>query len=139
MSGKSRPLGPWALGKQLGQGGNATVYRATRDDWDRPVALKVIWGARSSRVYGRFANEVKILRNLDGEPGVLPLLDAHVPRTPTDADPPWLAMPEATLISEALADAGKPIVVEATCEIASTLARLADSHDLGVVPKHVRQ
>jgi serine/threonine protein kinase len=131
MSERRRNVGPWTLGEQLGQGGNATVFRATRDGLEQPIALKVIWAATSNDTYRRFANEVAILRHLHGEPGILPLLDAHIPEAPSEDDPPWLAMPEATLIADALADASTEAIITAVREIAVTLAHLAAAHELG--------
>ena len=39
---RGKQVGPWTLGEQLGRGGNATAWVATRGNDDESVALKVI-------------------------------------------------------------------------------------------------
>jgi hypothetical protein len=119
-------IGPWTLGDRLGVGGNATVWRASRDGGD-DVALKVIKTTKTQHEpYRRFVQEIEFLRELGDFPGVLPLLDAHLPQRPSSADPAWLAMPIATPIATALAEAPLVTIVAALAEIAGTLARLAE-------------
>jgi serine/threonine protein kinase len=62
---------------------------------------------------------------------VLPLLDAYLPDKPSKDDRPWLAMPVATPIAEALDGAELETVVDALAQIAETLARLAAEHKVG--------
>lgn len=121
-----RTLGPWQLHELLGKGGNAEVYRAT-DDNGREVALKVIKTRRADKEpYQRFVKEIETLRTLTDTTGVLALVDSHLPDVPSKADRPWLAMPVATLLNEALEDEPLEVVVEAVATIATTLARLHD-------------
>jgi serine/threonine protein kinase len=126
LAEERRTVGPWLLGERLGRGGNATVWKATRPGTGGAVALKVINATKAQREsYRRFVQEIEFLRSLRDEDGVLPLLDAHLPDRPSATERPWLAMPIATLIREALD--GKPleVVVAAAAEVAATLARLA--------------
>lgn len=126
MTGEQRRIGPWTVHEEIGKGGNAKVYRAERDG-EEPIALKVLDGRKlGDERYRRFAQEIKFLRSLGPCPGVLPLLDAHLPATPTRADPPWLAMPIAKLIARAVMDLPLDQVVNAVSQIASTLAQLAE-------------
>lgn len=122
----SRSFGKWVRGARIGGGGNADVYRATRDDLPDGVALKVL---RSRKVQGepykRFRQEVKVLRELGGFVGVLPVIDANLPERPTAGDPAWLAMPLANPVAEALTGQPSEIVIEAVAQIADTLTRLA--------------
>lgn len=119
-------ISPWTLREKLGAGGNATIWRASRDHGNN-VALKVINTTKTRHEpYRRFVQEIEFLRGLGDFPGVLPLLDAHLPQRPQGADRAWLAMPVATPIAEALAEAPLEIVVAALAEIAVTLARLAE-------------
>lgn len=118
-------VGPWTLHERMGRGGNATVWRATRQGSASPVALKLITTTKVEKEpYRRFIREIEFLRQHQAIAGVLPLLDAHLPDEPSKADPPWLAMPIAVPISNALD--GKPLadVVAAVAAIAETLARL---------------
>jgi serine/threonine protein kinase len=122
---QGQTVGPWTLGERLGRGGNATVWNATRSAAEPTVALKIINATRVEREpYQRFVREIEFLREHQEVPGLLPLLDAHLPSQPTRKDQPWLAMPVATPIAKALD--GRPLgdVVEAVAAIADTLARL---------------
>lgn len=132
MAGEHKTLGPWMLHEKLGSGGNATVWKATRGDVDQPVALKVLNTHRSGREqYRRFVREIEFLRSLDDPDGVLPLLEAYLPENPTKDDRPWLAMPIATPIGEALKGQPLETVVSALAQISETLARLAEQHGVG--------
>jgi len=120
----ARNIGPWSIHERLGKVGNAKVWRAT-DSGGREVALKVIDAIHEQREqYKRFVREIGFLRSLEDTTGVLPLIDAHLPDTPTDEDRPWLAMPIATPIADALRDQPLETVVEAMATIAETLTRL---------------
>ena len=136
MADEPKMLGPWALHEKLGSGGNATVWKASRDNGDL-VALKVVNTHKAGREpYRRFVREIEFLRSLDSPDGVLPLLDAHLPENPTKDDRPWLAMPIARPIAEALEGQPLEAVVAALAEIAGTLARLAAEH--GVAHRDIK-
>jgi serine/threonine protein kinase len=112
------------LHERLGKGGNAKVWRAT-DSGGREVALKVIDAIHEQREqYKRFVREIEFLRSVEDTTGVLPLIDAHLPDAPSEDDRPWLAMPIATPITDALHDQPLETVVEALATVATTLARL---------------
>lgn len=133
MSSESRgqAVGPWTLREQLDRGGNGTVWKATRPDAETVVALKVLNVTKiEHESYKRFVREIGFLRQHQGTPGLLPLLDSHLPDEPSKADRPWLAMPIATPIARSLA--GRPLadVVEAVAAIADTLARLQADSDI---------
>lgn len=121
-------IGPWTLLEPLGRGGNATVWKASRTVDDDVIALKVLDVRRpTSERYIRFRDEIAVLQTLTGEPGILPLLDHHLPDAPTGRQPAWLAMPVAIPIQDALgARPNLEDVVAVGAEIATTLARLAD-------------
>jgi hypothetical protein len=122
-------VGPWTLHEQLGQGGNGTVWKATRSD--AAIALKVLNSTKiEQESYKRFVREVNFLREHQGMPGLLPLLDSHLPEQPSKADRPWLAMPIATPIAQSLAGRSLADVVEAVATIAGTLARLQSDFDI---------
>jgi serine/threonine protein kinase len=132
-----RRVGPWTLGDRLGRGGNATVWRATRDGESSTVALKVINVNKVQREpYQRFVREIAFLREHQGVEGLLPLVDAYLPNEPTKAEIPWLAMPIAKPISEALQ--GRPLadVVSAVGTIADTLWRL--QRDFGIAHRDIK-
>ncbi len=129
-----RLVGPWQLAEKLGKGGNATVYRASRDDGRSFVALKVVRAKKpNSERFKRFLSEVSILARLNGRPGILPMLDHS---TEEGADEAWMAMPIATPIADALRD-GFVLdeVIAAAAEIARTLATL---HDEGISHRDIK-
>lgn len=124
-------VGPWTASEVLGRGGNATVWKATRIGEPAPVALKVLNVTKTEHEsYKRFTREIGFLRDHQDVPGLLPLLDAHLPEQPSRADRAWLAMPVATPITEALAGEPLPTVVAAMAVIADTLARLQAEYNI---------
>ncbi len=124
-------IGPWRCLEQIGSGGNGIVWRAISADGAQQVALKVVKTKKpDAEPYRRFVREIAFLRDLGPFEGVLPVIDAHLPEPPS-TDRPWLAMPIATPIVEALADASLDTVIEAVHAIAATLTRLADEHQVG--------
>lgn len=130
-------LGDWTLFEILGTGGNGVVWRARHID-GRAAALKVLKFSvgPSSKAYRRFKAEVASLQRLAGERGVLPIIEHNLPERPTASDPPWLAMPIATEIDQALgAGASLTDVVIAVCSIAETLATL---HEQGFVHRDIK-
>jgi serine/threonine protein kinase len=119
----SGKVGPWEIGRKLGSGGNAEVYEATGLA-DRHVALKLIYQRNATgESYRRFVREIEFLRSLDDTDGILPLLDAYLPPEPTK-DRPWLAMPIAVPIRDALQERPLSEVVAGLASVAKTLARL---------------
>jgi serine/threonine protein kinase len=127
---EEKQIGPYRILGTLGAGGNATVYRAVRDD-EVEVALKVRAGKLTSEPYRRFKQEIETLQLIGGFTGVLPVLDARIPDSPSKDEPAWLAMPIARPIRDDLATAKLEQVVVAVAAIADTLARLQDEHGLG--------
>jgi Tol biopolymer transport system component/tRNA A-37 threonylcarbamoyl transferase component Bud32 len=66
----------YRLGRELGQGGMATVYLAEDLKHDRRVAIKVLHPELSAAVGGeRFLAEIKVTANLQ-HPHILPLFDS---------------------------------------------------------------
>ena len=87
-SWEGRMLGPYRVGRQLGQGGMGAVYEAEREDVRKRVALKVVRGALGAPdLVRRFLLERQVLAHLD-HPGIASLLDAGM----LDDGTPWLAM-----------------------------------------------
>lgn len=128
---RGQRVGQWTLHEHLGHGGNGNVWMATRPGAETAVALKILTVTKiEHESYKRFVREVSFLRQHQGTPGLLPLLDSHLPDQPSKADRPWLAMPVATPIAQSLA--GRPLtdVVEAVATIAETLARLQTEFDI---------
>ena len=84
-------LGAWTLDSELGRGGMAVVYRATRSDGiaRQEAAVKVLTlGALGATGRERFQREAEILARLN-HPNITPLVDSGV----TGDGTCWLAMP----------------------------------------------
>ena len=84
-------LGAWTLESELGRGGMAVVYRASRSDGmaRQEAALKVLTlGALGATGRERFQREVEILARLN-HPNITPLVDSGTGPDGTC----WLAMP----------------------------------------------
>jgi tetratricopeptide (TPR) repeat protein len=72
-----RPIGPYRILRELGQGGMAVVYLARRDDaaFEKEVAIKIVRGGpASTSLMQRFYEERRILATLD-HPNIARLLD----------------------------------------------------------------
>ncbi|MGH2739855.1 MAG: protein kinase domain-containing protein [Actinomycetota bacterium] len=118
-------IGPWRLNRLLGSGANAEVWEAGNERGDI-AAVKVLHRvAPDSEPYKRFRDEISILREVGDLPGVLPIVDFHLPDKPSRGNPAWLAMPVATPIRKALSEASVETVVDAVASIAETLSGLA--------------
>ena len=89
-AGSGTRIGPYELGAEIGRGGMAVVYEATRvsDDMRKRVAIKLISDpSRGAEMARRFARERRILATLE-HPHIAALLDGGT----TDLGTPWFAM-----------------------------------------------
>ena len=120
-------IGPWTLGKPLGRGGNAEVWRAQRQGFSES-ALKILFSRNpNAEAYRRFRDEIAILSELKQFAGILPMLDHSLPSHPSKNRPAWLALPIAIDVTSALGP--RPdleVVIGAVAVIARTLAKLAE-------------
>ena len=117
-------LGRWTLvgTKELGSGGNGSVWQVRTDGDPARYAIKIL---KSNTPYfrSRFAAEVTVLAEHPGD-GVLPLIDSHLATEPGDVS--WFVMPYAKPLREALGDLASPeTVLDAVATYAEALARLA--------------
>jgi serine/threonine protein kinase len=125
-----RRAGSWELGEKLGKGGNATVWAAVHAETGEAAAVKLLNAKkRETERFLRFVREIETLAALGKFDGVLPVVDFSLPEG--GAEDPWLAMPIATPIRDALTGQPLELVVEALQAVADTLARLAEEHSLG--------
>jgi serine/threonine protein kinase len=123
-------VGCWKLGEELGKGGNATVWAAVHAETGETAAVKLLdTKKRESERFLRFVREIETLAGLGEFDGVLPVLDFSL--RSSSGEQPWLAMPVATPMRDALAGAPLERVVGAVRAVADTLGRLAEEHDRG--------
>ena len=121
-----RRLGPFTLIREMGSTTHSRVWEAIDGQGTR-VAIKELRTRRIDKEpYVRFRDEVSFHR-AGPPPGVLPVIGAEVPETPSGERPAWLAMPIAQTVREALGDAPTlDEVVGAIRAFATTLAGLAE-------------
>ncbi len=89
VDGEERRLGPYRLLRELGRGGQGSVWLAEDVRLARKVALKVL-ASRFETVSDdrrrRFRREAEVIARME-HPGICPIYDADI-----DADTPWIAM-----------------------------------------------
>jgi serine/threonine protein kinase/tetratricopeptide (TPR) repeat protein len=125
----------YALERELGRGGMATVYLARDLRHDRPVAVKVMTQELSAEIGSqRFALEVRTTAQLN-HPHILPLLDSG-----EAAGHLYYVMPvvEGESLEERLARDGSLPAEEAARIVAGAARALAHAHDRGVVHRDVK-
>ena len=117
-------IGRWKILSYLGGGSNGEVWEA-EDRSGKRVALKIL----RSRIYSkRFLDEIKLYRSLGDQPGILPLVDSHIPtrNERKSGDRAWLAMEVAEPLTDHLgSNPDLALVVTAIKEYAATLISLA--------------
>lgn len=135
MLDRGATVGKWTVVAFVERGGNGEVYEVTDTDGNR-AALKLLSDGRPDRIpYARFVREIAVVRDLAGTPGVLPIVDAHLPTVPGRRDRPWYVMPRATPVSDAFAEAGVTAVVAAVAHLAEALAQV---HDDGLAHRDLK-
>ncbi len=127
-------LGPFEIGRKLGQGGMGAVYLARHAGLDRPVALKVLLDDGSDpEIHARFAAEAKNVARLR-HPGIVSIFDVG------EADGRrFIAMEyiEGEPLDRLIAAKRPP--VRWSLGIARDVARaIAHAHDAGVVHRDLK-
>jgi len=128
-------LGRWSVVRFIDDGGNGEVWGVVDED-DQPAALKVLRDYRGDSVpYERFCREISAVQALGEHPGVLPILDVHLPDEPRRRDRAWYVMPLARPLAEVLEDGAVTDVVAAIASLAETLAEL---HERGIAHRDLK-
>jgi len=121
-----RRFGQFVVVSQIATTTHSRVWEAMAPGGEH-VAVKELKTHRlDAEPYRRFRDEVAF-HTTGPHPGVLPVLEGHVPATPSGEDPAWLAMPIAETVRAALGT-GPTLdeVVQAVSTYAATLAHLAE-------------
>lgn len=123
------------LGRSLGAGGNANVYRGTPTGSKVPVAVKFLVNLDPKR-YTRFCDEVQVVTDrLKASPHVLPILRSNFPATPDSTCVPWYSMPVATT----LLDHTKPLkAIERFAVMLKLSEGLASLHENQVAHRDIK-
>ncbi len=121
----------------IGEGGFATVYRATQPAFGRDVAVKVLDRRPSDeRVLAIFAKECRAVGRLSGHPHVVEVYETGT----TSGGQPYLVMqllPGGSL-ADAIAD-GRPLpLAEAVARLTEVADILSDAHALGVLHRDIK-
>jgi hypothetical protein len=119
---EGKRVGDWTCLHPRGEGGNADVWEAAHHQGHHG-AVKVVRDQRPDRAaYTRFVREIETLRSLTPRPGVVGVLDDHLPEQPSRGDFAWLVMPVAQPLRTALSGRSVADVVAAFGDVADTLA-----------------
>ena len=126
-------IGDWTLGPQLGKGGNARVFKATKSD-GTVGALKLFYKT-NKKTLGRYKSEILAMQVLSGISGVLPLLDEYVPRSHKGNNKIWFVLPVATPLTHSVSPADYISILKAVARISSTIMQM---HDIGMAHRDIK-
>jgi serine/threonine protein kinase len=129
MRKQQQTMGGWELGPQIGEGGNAEVFRVTRKE--EIGAMKILSAHhREPKRLARFRDEIEAMRRCLDIVGVLPVFDFGVPDV-ADQTQPWVVMGLAAPISEAL---GREPPLRRVVEAVRDIARVLESMQMHANP-----
>jgi serine/threonine-protein kinase len=129
-------FGSWRLVKPLGWGGNGTVWLA-RNGQSTQCAIKFlnrIAGKNKQKVYTRFRSEVSVVRQNQGIPGILPIIEFSLPES-IEGEIPWYIMPVATPLPKYLEAKNLEEVMTIIVDIGHTLIKL---HKQGISHRDIK-
>ena len=130
-------VGPWRLERQLGRGGWGSVYLASRSDFDRKVALKVLTltPEDDGEAIARFKREGLTALRVSHQ-GVPAVLDSGT----TPEGVPWFAMEylEGQTVAEFIARHRTVAPGVASALMLPVLAILDSAHAAGVVHRDLK-
>jgi serine/threonine-protein kinase len=133
-------VGRYALERELGRGGMATVYLARDIARDRLVALKVLRaGLTGAAGDDRFLREIRILAKLQ-HPNILSLHDSGILDVDDGLRLPFYTMPyvEGESLRERLQGDRQPSTAEAVRIVREIADALAAAHAAGVVHRDLK-
>ena len=130
----------YAIERELGRGGMASVWLARDLRLDRPVAIKVLHPELAGAIgVDRFVREVRLAARLQ-HPGIVPVLDSGTLQGPGGADLPWYAM--AYVPGESLRarlDRERQLPVEDALAITGQVAdALVAAHHDGIIHRDIK-
>jgi tRNA A-37 threonylcarbamoyl transferase component Bud32/tetratricopeptide (TPR) repeat protein len=131
----------YAVERELGRGGMATVWLARDVRVQRRVAIKVLEPALAGAIGAdRFTREVQLTARLQ-HPGIVPVLDTGViPASEGDPPLPWYAMPfiEGESLRTRLARDGQLTIDDALRITADVAGALQTAHEQGIVHRDIK-
>ena len=128
-------FGQWEIEKELGQGGNGSVYLA-KNQLGEEAAIKFlnIFKKQQPIRYQRFRDEIKIIQENANSYGILPIIDFHLPDN-LEEDRAWYSMPLATPLSDYLKQKFLEDKVRIVLKVAKTLSHL---HSKGISHRDIK-
>lgn len=122
-------------GEQIGEGGNAVVYRCHQPELDRYLAVKVLKSATDEGTKRRFDRERKAMGRLSQHDGIVTVYDTGY--LPTGE--PYLTMPLlAASLEDEIARRERLPWREAARTMATVCETVAYAHDQGVVHRDLK-
>jgi len=128
-----RKLGQWVLQKQIGVGGNGTVWAAKKVGEDTSHALKLL-KRRKGNALLRFSAEIEALKRAAAVDGLVPLIDYEIPCR-AEQVARWYVMPLAVRMDTFLFRKSFDYVVESFVPLARTLVEL---HNLKIFHRDIK-
>ncbi|MCA0312680.1 MAG: protein kinase [Candidatus Melainabacteria bacterium] len=119
-------VGPWRLREKLGRGGNAEVWKATKNDATIGAIKLCLANSYRTNTLTRFTSEIEALSRLKDLPGVIPIIDYYLPSRYDKQDIPWLVMPMAEQFPKVMEEANDLVKFVAFSSIAKTMAIVHD-------------
>lgn len=99
--GPNQKIGSFVTASFLGGGGGGQVWLCKNAAGER-CAVKFLNKTGAAPLI-RFKDEIATLEANATVPRILPILEKHLPITPTEGDPAWFAMPVAVQLEKELA------------------------------------
>lgn len=139
-------IGEWTLAQPLGTGGNGVVWACRRGEQEGALKQlhprlyqkcpdQKLHEKRRLRVR-RFVDEIQFLQSRVRQPGIMQLLDAHLPTNLSERNPAWFVMELGTPLRKHLST--KRSLEEIIRLFASLASTLADLHDAGVSHRDIK-
>ncbi|MGN6392336.1 MAG: protein kinase domain-containing protein [Gemmatimonadales bacterium] len=130
----------YAVERELGRGGMASVWLARDRRFDRPVAIKVLHPELAGAIgVDRFVREVQLTARLQ-HPNIVPVLDSGIVAGPDGTSLPWYAMayvPGESLRARLARERQLPVEEALRITVASGSA-LAAAHREGIVHRDIK-
>ncbi|NWA24598.1 protein kinase [Pseudomonas gingeri] len=114
---KGQKFGKWTLEEAIGEGGNGEVWLVSKTN-DKSHALKLLKSV-TPESYERFKIEIDALEKLGSTPGIVPLIDKHLPEKKEGK--PWFVMPIAMPFEKYIKGKKPKTIIQDFIELALTI------------------
>lgn len=120
--------------KELGKGGNGTVY-LVKDDNGTLFAKKVLKNISNQKRYLRFQDEVNILYQLQNQEGIVPIVDHYYPPKLNKNRYPYYIMPLCSTLKEFIKTVSLEKRISLLLDICKTVKYL---HSLDITHRDIK-